>query len=220
LSEAAFSAEPEAATKVARKGHTSARIARKKDQRREAILRAGSEVFAEMGYHRASLEEIADRIDLTRAALYHYFPSKDALLSECLDSGTEQAIARLSEVFDATSELDADFRLAALVRTQLTFITSDSREISRLFLNQMDWPETFRSRVKTMRDRHDMFFRKVITDGIASGEFNCIDVEVAHHCLHGSMNYAAVWLRPQSKSLTRSINALVDSLLLLFHAPA
>jgi AcrR family transcriptional regulator len=198
----------------------SARIARKQDQRREGILKVGAEVFGELGYHRTSLEEIADRVDLTRAALYHYFPSKDVLLSACLEYGAEQAISRLQQVFESTVGQSADARLAALIQTQLTIINSDSREVSRLFLNPMDWPETFRSQVKRMRDRHDKFFRNVISDGIASGEFNCIDVEVAHHCLHGAINYSAVWMRPQRTGMAKSIDHMVASLLLLFHAPA
>ena len=218
MSEAAYSPKPRAAAKTVRK--SSPRIARKQDQRREGILKVGAEVFAELGYHRASLEEIADRVDLTRAALYHYFPSKDALLSECLQYGADQAISRLSDVFESTIEQDVDSRLAALIHTQLTIITNDSREVSRLFLNPMDWPETFRAQVKKMRDRHDKFFRSVINDGLASGEFNCIDADVAHHCLHGGINYSAVWLRPQRPGLARSIDQVVKSLLLLFHAPA
>jgi TetR/AcrR family transcriptional regulator, regulator of autoinduction and epiphytic fitness len=219
LAEAARSLQTATVATAARKATPSARIARKQDQRREAILRAGSEVFSEMGYHRASLEEIADRIDLTRAALYHYFPSKDVLLSACLEYGAELAIARLSAEFEATKGQDADSRLAALVRTQLMIITSDSREVSRLFLNPIDWPESFRSQVKEMRDRHDKFFRNVIKDGIASGEFTCLDAEVAHHCLHGAINYSAIWLRPQRPALAHSINAVVNTMLLLFHAP-
>jgi AcrR family transcriptional regulator len=214
LSEAMYSPKAAAAPKAVRK--TSPRIARKQEQRRDAILQVGAQVFAELGYHGASLEEIADRVDLTRAALYHYFPSKDVLLSACLEYGADQAIARLSQVFESTTGLDADSRLGALIRTQLTIITNDSPELSRLFLNPIDWPETFRPQVKKMRDRHDKFFRSVITDGIASGEFNCIDVQVARHCMHGAINYAAFWLRPHHP--TRTIDQIVDSLLLLFHA--
>jgi AcrR family transcriptional regulator len=196
----------------------SPRVIRKQIKRREEILRAAAAVFNEMGYHRTSLEDIAERLDLTRASLYHYFPGKDALLSACLEFGAHQAIARLTKVFDATAGDDPDARLAALIRAQLSIITRDAPELSRLFLNSMDWPDTFRVQARLLRHRHDQFFRAVIEDGRASGSFTCIDVEVAHRCLHGAVNYAAVWLKPYSDDFDRSVDAIAESLLLLFHA--
>src|ERR1700722_8845493 len=218
LAEGTASSQPRTAVNPPRRN--SARIARKQDQRRGGLLKVGAEVFAEPGYHRASLEEIADRVDLTRAALYHYYPSKDMLLSACLEYGAEQAISRLQEVFDSTAGQSADARLAALIRTQLSFINSDSREVSRLFVNPMDWPESFRGQVKKMCDRHDKVFRPLIGDGIPSGEFNCIDAGVAHHCLHGAINYSPLWMRPPRTGLAKTIDRMVETLLLLFHAPA
>jgi AcrR family transcriptional regulator len=187
--------------------------------RRDGILRAAASVFSEMGYHRASLEEIADRIDLTRASLYHYFPSKDALLSACLEYGAEEAISQLAEIAAATAGQPAAARLRSLIITQLTVITVHAPELSRLFLSPMDWPDMFRAQVRGLRDRHDSFFRLVIEDGVRTGEFSCADSNVARHCLHGAMNYAPVWLRPGKQGYEKSIQTVADALLRLFAAP-
>jgi AcrR family transcriptional regulator len=48
--------------------------------RREAILKAAVEVFAERGYRGASFDEVAERAGLTRQGVLHYFPSKTKLL--------------------------------------------------------------------------------------------------------------------------------------------
>lgn len=186
--------------------------------RRDGILRAAASVFSEMGYHRASLEEIADRIDLTRASLYHYFPSKDALLSACLEYGAEEANKRLADVTAATEGQPATARLRSLVVTQLTVITVDAPELSRLFLSPMDWPDMFRTQVRGLRDRHDSFFRLVIEEGLRTGEFNCPDSNTARHCLHGAMNYAPVWLRAGRHGYEKSIQAVADAVLRMFAA--
>jgi len=179
-------------------GFSSPRIVRKHNKRRESILKAAAGVFGEMGYHRTSLEDIAEHLDLTRASLYHYFPSKDALLSACLEFGASEAISRLAEVAAESGELTPTDRLRRLIQAQLTIITSDAPELSRLFLSAMDWPEMFREQARGLRDQHDSFFRAAIEDGVKSGDFTCPDPNAARHCLHGAMNYAPVWLKPRS----------------------
>ena len=53
----------------------------RKDQRREAILAVASEVFFDEGYAAASMSTIAARLGGSKATLYNYFPSKEALFA-------------------------------------------------------------------------------------------------------------------------------------------
>jgi AcrR family transcriptional regulator len=61
---------------------------------REALLDAGLDVFAEKGFHGASLKEIAAVVGVRDSALYHYFESKealfDAIVAERSDRGTDE----------------------------------------------------------------------------------------------------------------------------------
>lgn len=47
----------------------------------EAILEAGSQVFAELGYARATTNKIAERAGVSVGSLYQYFPNKDSLIA-------------------------------------------------------------------------------------------------------------------------------------------
>jgi AcrR family transcriptional regulator len=51
---------------------------------RERILAVANELFTEQGYEGTSLREIADRLDITKAALYYHFRSKDEILTTLL----------------------------------------------------------------------------------------------------------------------------------------
>jgi TetR/AcrR family transcriptional regulator, cholesterol catabolism regulator len=51
--------------------------------RRRDVLRMAARVFSRQGFRQATLEDIAQALDITRPALYHYAGSKDELLSEC-----------------------------------------------------------------------------------------------------------------------------------------
>ncbi|GGY71321.1 MULTISPECIES: ScbR family autoregulator-binding transcription factor [Streptomyces] len=57
---------------------------------REAILRAGAEVFAEVGFAGASVNKIARRANLTLGALYFHFESKEQLAREIVQAQPTQ----------------------------------------------------------------------------------------------------------------------------------
>jgi AcrR family transcriptional regulator len=59
--------------------------------RRQEILEAALETFAERGYRGASLDAIAERVGLTRQGVLHYFPSKKRLLIAILQLREELA---------------------------------------------------------------------------------------------------------------------------------
>ena len=67
------------------------------DAKRGALLREAAAAFNRQGFHATSLEEIAGRLGVSKAALYHYFPNKQVLLRECFDTAMEVAFASYEE---------------------------------------------------------------------------------------------------------------------------
>jgi AcrR family transcriptional regulator len=57
-------------------------VPRRNADTREEIRAVALELFAENGVEQTSLRQIAERLDITKAALYYHFPSKDDLLAE------------------------------------------------------------------------------------------------------------------------------------------
>src|ERR687896_1903275 len=61
-----------------------------RERREPEMVAAAQAVFAERGYHAASMDEIAERSGITKPMLYSYFGSKEALFVRCQrDSGEE-----------------------------------------------------------------------------------------------------------------------------------
>lgn len=54
------------------------------EERREAILDAALSTFSDLGYTQATLNDVADRLGVTKGCLYHYFESKEKLLVELI----------------------------------------------------------------------------------------------------------------------------------------
>lgn len=66
---------------------------RKERERRariELIVRSASEMFATLGYHKTSMDLIAEKAELGKSTLYYYFPSKEKLLVSVLEEGLKQ----------------------------------------------------------------------------------------------------------------------------------
>ena len=61
-------------------------IAKDHDKKRAQILRQAARVFATEGFDRASMSQLAQACGISKANIYHYYASKDALLFDILDS--------------------------------------------------------------------------------------------------------------------------------------
>ena len=87
---------------------------------RQRALDVALELFAEQGYEKTSLREIAERLDVTKAALYYHFASKEALLAGIVDSLVEPAdeLVAWSRTQPRTTELRREYlrRLAELLQ--------------------------------------------------------------------------------------------------------
>ena len=61
-------------------------IAKDHDAKRAHILKTAARVFADQGFSRASMSQVASLCGISKANIYHYYPSKDALLFGILDT--------------------------------------------------------------------------------------------------------------------------------------
>ncbi len=61
-------------------------IAKDYNEKRDHILKTAAQVFAQEGLARASMSQVAKTCGISKANIYHYYNSKDALLFDILDS--------------------------------------------------------------------------------------------------------------------------------------
>lgn len=73
--------------------------AEKREETREQILAAAARVFADRGFHAASLDAIADEAGYSRGAVYYNFADKEELFLEMLDRRCAERAQDLREVF-------------------------------------------------------------------------------------------------------------------------
>jgi AcrR family transcriptional regulator len=73
---------------------------REKDVRRELAIDAAMSIYEEEGYHAITMEKIAERSELSRAALYLYFKNKDEIVISAILTHADYFARVLQEVYD------------------------------------------------------------------------------------------------------------------------
>jgi AcrR family transcriptional regulator len=128
---------------------------RAKQERRRQILSAAKVVFAEAGYHGASIHAIIERAQIARGTFYLYFESKAAVFDSILDQAMADLRARLHRIeVAAPGAPPPQDQLRDQVVATLEYIVND-RPLATLLLSAGHTPDVDAS------ERLDMFFTEV-----------------------------------------------------------
>ncbi|HEY1389434.1 MAG TPA: TetR/AcrR family transcriptional regulator [Ktedonobacterales bacterium] len=90
---------------------TSSLRERQRQERERLILQATSEALVEKGYDAMSMEEVANRIGISRAAIYLHFPSKEDLVLALLHRGVQSSAEQLDIILAQASSPREKVRL-------------------------------------------------------------------------------------------------------------
>jgi AcrR family transcriptional regulator len=118
------------------------------EARRAEVLQAALEVFAEVGFERATLQEVADRAGVTKGALYHYFDSKDELFLALM---RERVAAQVAATQALVAAAEPSKSREALLRELLQAMWANLRqpgmlEFTRLMMSELPkFPECGRA---------------------------------------------------------------------------
>jgi AcrR family transcriptional regulator len=98
------------------------------DDRRQLILDEAARLIAADGFHKASMSGIAAACNVSKAALYHYFPSKEAILYSILADHTELLLDTVRRV--AAGDGSGEARLRELSRELMAiYVHSTDRHV-------------------------------------------------------------------------------------------
>src|SRR5215471_6464491 len=86
------------------------------EERKNQILEAAVAVFARVGFHESRMDDIASQAGLSKAALYLYYKSKDAIIAALLKHFFAQEFKRVQSFVEAHREESAAEQLLLLTR--------------------------------------------------------------------------------------------------------
>lgn len=135
----------------------------KKEELRQQIVQAAHDEFLSKGYEESSLRMIAKKANTTLGNIYHYFPSKEALLHELCDPAVEllhkmtadhleqeaevHSLAELEEAFENLNQIwDSsefqyltDTRLLILFDLKTTSLLVEKERFLKKFKQHLSW---------------------------------------------------------------------------------
>jgi len=167
------------------------------ESQREQILDLAAEKFAQTSYPSTSMSDLATASGTSKARLYHYYESKEAILFDLLDRYTKRLMLIIAEVEGASqrrglTERDA---FAELVRAFLAeYETSHSRHVA--LLNDVKYLEDAQREIVLDRQRDIVaaFARQLARaypDRISKENQTSVTMMV-----FGMINWTFTWLKP------------------------
>lgn len=167
---------------------------RRGPETRAAIERAAVDLFAQLGYHATSMRALAAAAEVQPAAIYHWYPGKEAILIRLQDD----FMAELTErVVAAVAEQDRPaLRLAAAVREHVVY---HGLHTSEAFVTDSEiraLAEGPRRALIGKRDDYQAMFGGLIRAGIGDGSLVTSDVDVATYAILLQCTGVALWFDP------------------------
>ena len=166
----------------------------KYDQRREAVLIAAAAVFAEKGFHGASTQQIAERLNMKQASLYYYFRSKEAALEAVCLYGISESVARLRQLVLAEEPLPD--KIYRVIHSHIYNLQTRC-DCMIVFTQQRRYlPEERRGVIREQSQDYEALLKHMFDQAVARGEMTAdIDPVLAVRALTGLCNSVASWFQ-------------------------
>ena len=179
--------------------------------KREAILRAATDVFASRGFFNAQVADVARAAGIAAGTVYLYFRSKDDLLVSIFERTMREALADGQQA--VASLRDPAERLRRLARLHLARLGRD-RNLAIVFQVELRQSTKFMERFSSTLLREYLgLIRAAIADGQAAGVFRgSLNATAAAKMFFGALDEMATnWILSRRRySLEADADAVVD----------
>ena len=188
------------------------------EERKDQILDAASEVFAEKGVHEARMDDIVKESGLSKGTLYWYFKSKDEIIISIFERLFSRELADLDNlVSDDSPAADRLLRYTERI-TKDVFRLLPFAPIAYEFLSLAFRRKYFREAFKIYLNNHMDILVPVIQQGVDSGEFRRVDAHEAAIAVGAIFEgtlllwvYDHSFVKPE-KHILSGVNLIIDGM--------
>lgn len=168
------------------------------ERRRREIADIAAQVFAERGYHDASIGDLVAATGLQRGGLYHYISGKEELLVLIHQRFMEPLLEQTRTALEANEP--PDVMLRRLTHLLLRSVEQHQAQVT-VFLRE--WRNIKDSQawegVIAARREYEEMLLKVLRRGTDEGIFSISDHKMAAMSLLGMINYTYQWFDPAGR---------------------
>lgn len=186
------------------------------EERKRNILKAAADVFKEKGYHNATVEEIANRLSLTKGSVYYYIESKEDLLYQCHDMAMNLLLEKAKIVLE--SKESPEIRLKKLIDSHVDTVIDELSFITVLLQQEYALSEEHFEKIVEKRDLYDDILIQILDDGIDKKVFKEVDASLMRFLIFGAINWIPHWYKKSGDKTKAEISnffaeQLVNSIL-------
>ena len=183
------------------------------DQKRLAILRTAAQLFNERGFYETTLNDLAERLHVTKPSLYYYVKSKDDILVQILNNAMQEIdpAIRMAEQADVSGME----KLRMFISHYVVVLCGDFGKC--LVISGVS-PLEDESREKLLPAfrRIDDSVRGMIREGMDDGSIApSIDPKIASFALFGAIHWMPTWYKSGGELNSREI---ADRLFVIFQS--
>lgn len=210
---AAFSPRPMPAKPSPPGVKSSATVPLEPGVREDQLVGIATELFASKGYDGTSLRDIADAAGITKAALYYWFPEKEALFVRVVENRMGSLIRQVSLAIEQAADPIAKIR-AFLQASAEQMDANRSAWVTSSINFWSNFDAAQREILLAQRDRFEQLLRQCVADAVAQGLLRPADPALVTRLLLSGLNQLPRWHKPGGRlSAAQVVEAYLDMLL-------
>jgi AcrR family transcriptional regulator len=165
--------------------------------RRAEICRTAAQLFRDRGFDATSVSDVARALGMTKAGLYHYFESKEALLFEIMSYGLDRV--RDEVVLPARAIRDPEERLHQIVMRHASIATLGRGAVTHLGDEIRALPPAARRQLEERMRKYVELVRDTLAELKSAGRLRDVDPTVASFSLIGMILWLPRWFRQDGR---------------------
>lgn len=197
-------------TASARKPRKSRGAAGQENATRAGILDAAAQLIVSQGFNACTMRSISQRVNLKAGSLYYHFASKDEIVVEIMNKGTETL---LEQVSSAVEELPKDTPFVdRLRRAVLVHISCKiDRDLPLMQVYEHLTP-VIKRQGRVVRKKYADFWKELFAQGKATGEIRAdLDLDIFAPFILSGLNRAPEWANVEHAKIEDLVDMVVET---------
>ena len=165
------------------------------DNPRERIVQQAAALFAHKGYEAASLGELATAIGVSKAGIYHYFPTKQHIYDAIILGVLSGLVGHVEPAVQAQQGAPAKLRAFMLEHARYFEANYNGFVVMLVGFSGISAPE-MKQEATRLRDQHERMLRAIIDQGLSEGVFVSSSPATVGRAVLSMLNWMVRWFKP------------------------
>jgi len=164
---------------------------------RELLIRQAARLFADKGYNRTNMRELAEAVGMKAGSIFYHFKGKEEILHAVMQKAIVLLIANVQQ--DMVHAQTAKERLRVLVRMELGLYLGEDSDFGLVLIHEWrSLPTELQGDLLAMRADYESYWNDTLADCKSEGIINA-NPKVVRRLLNGAFSWVIYWYQPDGE---------------------